>query len=368
MKRAQVLVTLLGLFAAATAVRADVPKEITLFGQKYALESHEIGGKYKNGLSVVQTEDEHKGGDIEFVPGETPDKDRLFVAFAHPLNDDTWTAHQLFLLTGTDANGVFNQATSNLTEFFGGNVDRNRGGRVANVTFISDVDTGKKKDRNIALNTFTDDDTTRFYDLDTLTGDFMGDAVHNLVQRCINFDAADPGMPACGFVVGAPGPNGTMIFVGRGEGDGPQLGVLDPTKDNFFNVLTNLGSATADQTNAIDILLDPHDLVRTGENEYLLITREPAGLADAERIRQVLYKLQITLPANLATAEPESIKVQVTGVETLYNVDEEKDVLGVGVRGIAGMAVGSRPAAQAPPRLYFLSGTGTLITANPVAP
>jgi hypothetical protein len=371
MQRRQALFGVLGLVLAASAAGADVPKEVTILGQKYALTANPIGGKYKNGPTLVQTEDEHKGGDLAFVPGTGPEADRLFVAFAHPANDDTWTANQFSLLTGTDANGVFSPATSNLTEFFGGNVDRNRGGRIATVTFISDVDTGKKKDRNIALSTFTDDDTLRFYDLDTMTGDFIGDSIHNLVQRCINADEGDPGMPSCGFVMGAPGPNGTLIFVGRGEGEGPQLGILDPARDKFFNVLTNVGTATAEQTTPINIDLDPHDFERLNENEYLMLTRAPAGLADAERTAQVLYRLRITPPADPSTAEPQSVKVEVTGAEELLATNPDdltitKDLLGVGPRGIAGMAVGRAVAENGPKRLYFLSGTGTLITATPV--
>lgn len=374
MQRRQVLMAFLGLGLVAPAFGAevtDLPKEVTILGQRYTLTAHTIGGEYKNGPSVVQTDDEHKGGDIAFVPGATPESDRLIVTHAPPFNDDSWTAHQLFMLSGTGANGVFSPADSNLTELFGGSVDFQRGGRIANVTFISDVDTGKKMDRNIALNTFTDDDTLRFYDLDTLTGDFIGDSLHNIIQRCINADEGDPGMPSCGFVVGAAGPNGTLIFLGRGEGDGPQLGILDPKQDKFFDVLTNLGSATADQDTPINIDLDPHDFERLNENEYLLLARAPGGLADAERTAQVLYRLRITPPADLTTAEPESVKVEVTGAEELLATDPDdftitKDLLGVGPRGIAGMAVGREVADNGPKRLYFLSGTGILITANPV--
>ena len=118
-----------------------------------------------------------------------------------------------------------------MTQFFGGGVDLDRGGRVANVTFISDADTGKKQDINLILNTFTGDDHLRGYDLDTLTGDYIGDAIYDKPQRSINADEADPNGPFSGFIQGAPGgPDGTLVFMGRGESAGPQLSLFDPNR------------------------------------------------------------------------------------------------------------------------------------------
>jgi hypothetical protein len=363
MRQAKGLMTIVGLIVTATAVHADVPKEATILGQKYALEVHSLGGQYKNGLAVTLTDDTYRGTNVQFVAGDTPEKDRLFVVHAFGSNSDAFTADQFYLLTGADANGVFNQATSNLTQFFGGSVDFQKGGRPSTVTFISDVDTGVKKDRNIALSTFTDDDYLRFYDLDTLTGDFIGDAVFNRVQRCINADDSDPAMPSCGFITGALGPGGLMIFAGRGEGDGPQLSVLDPKQDKFFNVLTDLSKVTADQKIPFDVAQDPMDFERVAENEYLILGADPAGLA-AERTRQVLYRARLTLPADLAKAAPESIKAEMLAQEELFNADTSKDLLGVGPTGIVGIAVG-RAGANGQPRLYFTTADARIITANP---
>jgi hypothetical protein len=350
------------LAATVTAGAQEVPKEVTLFGQKYALEAHSLGGQYKNGLSVVLPPDDNKSADIRFVPGASPEQDRLFVGTAFT-NDTAIVAHQFYLLTGTDANGVFNQATSNLTEFFGGSKDLDRGGRIASVTFISDVDTGVKKDRNIALSTFSGDDYLRFYDLDTLTGDYIGDAVLSKIQRCINFDEADPNMPACGFIIGAPAPNGAMIFIGRGEGEGPQLSVMDPSQDNFFNALTQLGTITEDQTTPFSFDQDPQDFELLSGNEYLILGSNPAGLG-SERIVQEIYRVRLTLPADLTKAEPNSIKAEIVEKVEIFNLDESKDFFGIGPRGLMGMAVGR--AVDGKPRLYFSSATGLLITANPV--
>lgn len=353
---------IVALASVATAGAQEIAKEITLFGQKYALTAQSLGGQYKNGLSVVQPPDDNKSAEIRFAPGASPEQDRLFVATAFTNSPDI-VAHQFYMLMGTDASGVFNQANSNLTEFFGGAKDLNRGGRIATVTFISDVDTGMRQDRNIALTSFTGDDILRFYDLDSMTGDYIGDSLLNIIQRCINFDEGDPGMPACGFVVGAPAPNGTLIFIGRGEGEGPQLGVMDPSQNKFFDALTQLGTITEDQTIPFNIDMDPQDMELLSGNEYLILGSNPAGLG-AERFAQELYRVRLTLPENLAQAEPNSIKAEVLGMVEILNVDEDKDLFGVGPRGLTGMAVGR--AVNGVPRLYFSTGTGILITANPV--
>jgi len=235
MQRRQVLFSVLGLALVAVAAHADVPKDATLFGQKYTLSVQPLTGKWHNGLSTVKPDDgTHMSGGITFVQGETPEKDRLFVSTAHNAGF-AGPVDQLFMLTGADPNtGEFNAATSNVTQFFGGGVDLDRGGRVANVTFINDADTGKKQDINLILNTFTGDDHLRGYDLDTLTGDYIGDAVYDKPQRSINADEADPNSPFSGFIQGAPGPAGTLVFMGRGESAGPQLSLFDPKQKKFL--------------------------------------------------------------------------------------------------------------------------------------
>jgi hypothetical protein len=381
MKQVRVTVGVLGLVLTAVAASANVPKEATLFGQKYTLSEQPLTGKWKNGPATVKPEDgTHMSGGITLVLGETPDKDRLFVSTAHNAG---WTGavDQLFMLTGSDpATGEFNAATSNVTQFFGGGVDLDRGGRIANVTFISDEDTGKKKDFNIALNTFTGEDYIRFYDLDTMTGDYIGDSLLSFNHRsgAGADEEKDPNSPFSGFMQGVAGPAGTLLFMGRGEGAGPHLALFDLKEKKFLNALTNLGTATESQATPFDIALDPWDIELLSGNEYLLLGSEPADL-NANPTRQGLYRVALTMPSDLAAVEPEAIKAEVKAYEEIYatttdddgNVTVTKDVLGsramvqgpdgeVEISGISSLAVGRAG------RLYFRTRDGRLITANPV--
>jgi hypothetical protein len=373
MKQVRFILSVLGLTLMAAAAFADVPKEATLLGQKYTLSVQPLTGKWKNGLSTSKpTDGSHMAGGITFVPGETPDKDRLFVstAFNGGYADN---ADQLFMLTGADPNtGEFNAATSTVTQFFGGNVDQTRGGRVANVTYVSDagVGDGKKQDINLILNTFTGDDYLRGYDLDAMTGDYIGDAIYNKAQRSINADEADPNSPFSGFIQGTPGPAGTLVFMGRGEGSGPQLSLFDPKQKAFLNILTNVGTATESQTTPYDINIDPWDIDQLSGNDYLLFGSAPADL-NANPTQQVLYRATLAFPADLTKAAPEGIGVKVAAAEVLFDTDPNdgttvtKDLLGSASdadssSGISSIAVGRNG------RLYFRTRDGRLITANPV--
>lgn len=377
MKQVRVFLGVVGLALLATVAGADVPKEATLFGQKYTLSEQPLLGTWKNGLSTVGPDDgTHLAGGIAFVPGETAEQDRLFVTTAHNAGF-TGPVDQFFLLTGSDPNtGEFNAATSNLTQFFGGGVDLDRGGRIANVTFLSDTETGKKQDLNLVLNTFTGDDFLRFYDLDTLTGDFIGDAVRAVPQRsqtAYEESEMDLNSPYSGFIQGTAGPAGTFLFMGRGIDPtvaGPELSLLDPTTGKFLNILTSLGTATETQDTPFDVLFDPWDIDQLSGNDYLILGSEPADL-NANPTRQGLYRATLTFPADLATAEPEGIKVEVKGFEEIFATDVDdptvitKDVLGsynesVDIGGISSLAVGRAG------RLYFRTRDGRLITANPV--
>src|SRR5437764_667934 len=128
----------LGLMLVGVAAHADVPKNLTLFGQKYTLSAQPLTGKYANGVTISKPDDgSHMSGGIAFVPGASPDKDRMFVSTAFN-GGYAGNADQFFLLTGADPNtGEFGPTISSATQFFGGNVDQNRGGRVSTVTFLS---------------------------------------------------------------------------------------------------------------------------------------------------------------------------------------------------------------------------------------
>jgi hypothetical protein len=357
---------IIGLTVAAASAHAAAPTEVTLFGQKYTLERHSLGGKYANGLSVTQASSDDKTTTARFVQGDTPAHDRLYVG-CFSAEDASLIYDQFYLLTGADASGNFNQTTSNLTQYFGGAVDFTKGGRISGVTWISDVDTGKKQDLNIALQCYTGDDHLRFYDEDTLNDDYISDAIVD--APLLDYGGTDTNMPYTGVEQGAVLADGNVLFIGRQDpslNEGPQLGIFDIKNKKFFPVLTNVGPATMSQKIPYDTSQDPFDLQALGNNEYLILGANPLNRG-ADRTQQILYKAIITPPANPATAGPESIKVQIEAAETLLDVNATPavDALGVGVGGIVAVTAG-REVAPKLPRLYFTDRGGELITATPV--
>ena len=113
--------------------------------------------------------------------------------------------------------------------------------------------------------------------------------------------------------------------------------------------------------------LDFQDIERLQGNEYLILTADLASGTnlDEDRSLQILYRVTVDLPTDLAKAEPGSTKAKVTGAETILDVNEGKDLLGA-PKGVSGMAVGRKVASGGPRRLYFTPREGVLITANPV--
>jgi len=124
------------------AVSADVPKEVTLFGQKYSVEVHQRDGTFKNGVKIALQSDGAKKANLSFAEGADASADRLFVAAPIGTNDDGITGDQLYLLTGADNNGLFNTTVSAATQFLGGNTERTVGGRPQTVGFVSDTNKG----------------------------------------------------------------------------------------------------------------------------------------------------------------------------------------------------------------------------------
>src|SRR5947209_1406747 len=229
MQRKQLLLGILGLLFVTTAAHAQTVTQATLFGQKYTLERHGMAGKYKNGLSVTLPPTTDLTFFARFVadPGGKPENDRLFVGVAAP-ETAGWTYDAFYQLTGADpTTGIFNQATSNLVQYFGGNVDYDRGGRVAGITFISDVNTGKQKDLNIAVTSYRLDDNLRFYDFDTLSGDYIGDAVLSIPFQDQPSGVPVANMPFTGIVEGSVLPDGNLLLMGRHTGPGAELGIYD---------------------------------------------------------------------------------------------------------------------------------------------
>jgi hypothetical protein len=372
MQRRQVWIGVLGLLLTAVAVQADVPKEVTVLGKKYSVEVHSLNGTYTNGTKVELP----SGSDIQiprsnyaFVPGVDEASDQLYVISPIGSNDDVDARGvQFFRLEGSDKNGIFSPATSKATLFFGGVGGLDEGGRPQNVVFVSDVDTGPKKDANIGMFTFRGNDFLRFYDLDTLAGgNFLDNMVAGIVQPA---DAAaegvdpDPNMPWGEFTVMAPGPNGTVIVMGRkeqGEQD-VEIGILDPSKRPlaFAPVKTDLDDAAqnAQLTEDLTVAENPHALARIGENEYLMLLSTGQGANDDNTASEFLYHLRITPPADLTKEALNSIKVEVLGREDVLALKlHPEESLG----GIFGMTAGRNG------RLYMGDWRGNIITLSPVA-
>jgi hypothetical protein len=385
MQRRQVLFGVLGLALAATAVRADVPKTVTILGQQYTVTTTPRAGTFKNGVTVnlqkggggVDDADVPKKANLAFVPdaGGDATKDRLFVVAA--VQDDPGpTMDGLYILTGTDANGVFSPANSDATALLRGNKDVC--GRMQSFTFLSDDNSNPGKNRNFYTFTFTGQDRMRWFDLGALqagaphTNDnaFRELTVFSIRQPIDTGDTTDPdpvqdvnddNCPADDSDVGALAPNGMMIVAGQDNGT-IALGVIDPIKgEKFFPVKTDLVAATGgDQIDAAQV---PHAFVRVGGDEYLMIATDPGtgqNGVEADLNSQTLYRLQITLPADLANGQADSIKAKVLGKEDL-------PALGLGqsdTHKIQGLVVG-RNAASGKPILYMADWVGNLFTLTP---
>src|SRR5262245_36708147 len=206
MRQMRVMAGIAGLMLSAAAVHADLIDNpvktgdtVTLFGHKYTAEVHKRDGTYANGVKITlqgPDTDTTQKADMCFVQGADPSADRLFVCAPIGTNTDGPTGDQLYLLTGADANGLFNTKSSKATQYLGGNVERSVGGRPQIVQWITDTDTGVKKDRNLVVMDFSDADKYRFYDFDSLSGgDYIANAVLEIQQPEEDESTADPGMP-----------------------------------------------------------------------------------------------------------------------------------------------------------------------------
>jgi hypothetical protein len=376
MQRARIVIGVLGVAMAVSAAHADdnpshvkTGDKVTLFGQQYTAEIHLRDGTYANGVKITlqgPDTDTTQKANLSFVQGADPSADRLFVAAPIGQNNDGPTGDQLYLLTGADKNGLFNTTNSKATQFLGGNVDRTIGGRPQTVVWISDTNTGVKKDHNLGVMTFADADMYHFYDLDSLSGgDYISDGVLNILQPEEDETMADPGMPDGDYEAAALTPNGMLLMAGLGVADAdgnrtPEIGVIDPTKDKFFNVKTSLITATANAAIKIDPPTDPPlALARNADDEYWMLSAfDPSGDTDATTTEN-LYRLKITLPTDLANAKPGDIKVDVLGKEDILKAN-----LGSSTGGIFGMTLG-RADAKGVRQIYMADWHGNLITLTP---
>jgi hypothetical protein len=187
----------------------------------------------------------------------------------------------------------------------------------------------------------------------------------------------DPNMPASGFYPAALTPNGMLIVAGWNDDSSDiELGVIDPVKGTdtskgafpdegrFFPVKTEVTQATT-TTLKIDSpdAARPHALVRLTGDEYLMIATDPesgANATESDLNSQFLYRLRLTLPADLTKPAPNSIKVEVLGKEDLpaLNLGQSS------THKIWGLTLG-REVAPGKPLLYMGDWAGNIITLLP---
>lgn len=370
MPRISALPALLGLVWAAAGPAAAQQKEVTLFGRKYSVVSESRAQTYKNGLKVVipNFDASNRKANLWFTQGADASQDRLFVVAPITPWDETVTGHRFYLLTGTDANGVFSAGAATLTEFFGGNVNGSQGGVPFAVMHLNDEHAGTKVDRNLLLAFFTRETNTshdiheRYYDLDTLSGAYQSSSV------AVRPRGGGSNEPAS-MVAFAPGPGGTAVVFGLARAFvSVEVGVVDPQANRYFPVLTNLGEVTKSasipfpQTPFVHSAFlyggDPGQ--GTGEYWLLVSSSMPWEDGDSTGDNQI-WRVRLRFPADLATATRGSIQAEVLG--------PPQELKGTPLHssdgGVFGMAVG-REVAPGLRRLYFADWQGNLYTATPL--
>jgi len=359
MDRVRGVIGILGIVLAAGAAQAAAPKEVELFGQKYNVAVQSRGGVYKNGVKITLQNDAGSGTDttqkasLSFAEGADASADRLFVVAPIGTDTDGPTGDEFYMLKGSDANGLFSTTNSEATPFFGGNVDHNKGGRGQTVAWLSDTNTGAKKDRNVALCTFTGNDRVQFYDLDTLGSGFEDDSVLSIDLN------GDDNMPSGSWDALARAPNGFLVDV-AGSGTW-EMGVMDPTKDAFFAVKTDLSEATKASGKEIQHVDIAHGLARYGQDEYWILSSvgDPGGDNNDANGEQYLTRLKITFPADLTQSAPGSIKAELLGQEEIFS----KNLAG-SPGGIFGFTIG-RETSPGKRTIYMTDWVGNLITLQP---
>jgi hypothetical protein len=357
------MIALVGL--AALPARAV---EVTLLGKKYNVVSQKRAETYKKAdgstvtVVVVPRDLGTQLANISFVEGADPSKDRLFIG-CNVLPDETVRAHQFYLLTGADANGMFTPESATITEYFGGAQNMTRGGRPTGFMWLNDIDTGVGKDRNIALSTFWNDDYYRLFDLDKMTGvagdndSLPSDAVFSLIL-------GDGDSPGTGYTCYARMPqhdgHTAVVFANAG---GAAVGVWDTRKDTFFPASTNFADVVTDFATEYR----PTSAIHLTGNEYLVLLHdtEPApGLGGAAVNSTRLSRVRLTFPPDLTKATPGSIKVEILEAQELKG----SPLHAVGPDG-EGFTYGIAKGREASPglfRLYFADSEGNLYTATPL--
>lgn len=393
MKRLSLAVGVAGL-ALALALPASAQKQIAIFGTTYNVTTESRAGAYKNGTEVSFAPIGNKHAYAYFEPGTDAASNRLWVVSritGVDAEDGTMpTGTQMYVLEGTDANGCFTKAASNATAFFGNNVTRDVGRRPTQVILLNRNNTGVKVDRNLLAVTFFDDDGYRIYDLDTMTNGADDAVFSRVISGAVGdytVQEPDPNLPIASFPVMAhlPTPDGKTILVvgGPAAEGGIAVGVWDTSTDNAFNVLTNLTEITANSptplpsTDSEGNNLVTHSISRisgtgaAGEYLLLLSAPDPGGDGTGAKTAVVAAQVRITVPDNLSSAAPGSIKAEVLNVQTDL-LEKAKDILyssedasGAGGQGIISLVAG--PEVTAGKRtLYATDFNGNISCLVPV--
>jgi hypothetical protein len=426
MKRVGVALGLLGLICAA-ALPAGAQNQFNIFGRNYGIagtagpgqfrlfgqlynvvaQRSEVifgrtyvwnafgpqlrSGTFKNGVTIHLDDGTASGinnyAGVYFSQGATIASDRLW--FAARIAGGT--GDQLYYLEGSDANGLFSTANSNAITLFGGNVGTAQGGRPISVMEINRTDTGLKRDRNVVVCTFQDDDAIRLYDLDSMKTHSHDDSIFVRLKPSQAMSAGDsgsvtdPNMPWGNEPSFAPlpgTPDGHTIFMVSGPGNlnatGNDTGIViwDTATDAAVACLTDITAQTRSATkpfpsddgsggalNCIKLALIDGS---TGEYWFLMSSPEPGGgQGTTPRTALSLVRAQVTVPANPATAKPNDIKVTVLDTQDMLKT--AADILfpktGAGMTGItAGRAV----TPGGPHIIYTTDYDGDMFTLIPV--
>jgi hypothetical protein len=381
MQRGKVLLGVLGLALAATTVHAAVPNTVKILGRDYTVITSKRVGTFKNGVTVEPqkpSEDQPVvplKGNLAFAPGGTQDADRLFVVAAHQDNLGP-TSDGFYMLQGTNELGVFGPEFSNAFVFFRG--DREVHGRLQNITFLNDTDTGAGKDRNLVGYAFTGANMLRWYDLSDLMAATRTDesafrklTIFRIIEPFLGDATVEPdppreelpddeNMPAGSWQPNTLTPNGTLLTIAQSGGDWV-FGAIDPIKGTSFYPVKTALSAT-DAVDKIDVAQLPHAFKHLRGDEYLILASTGDPNWDETLITAgTLYHVRITLPADLTQAAADSIKIEVLGqqdiLETGLGQSDSKHIFGLAVgRELNGANI-----------LYMADYAGNLFTLRPNA-
>jgi hypothetical protein len=364
----------LGILGLVGVAPVGAQTQVKLFGKTYNVTKERRDQEFKKQgggtvkIAIVPRDVGAQHATISFAPGADAAGDRLFVGCNIP--PDGTLAHQFYQLRGTDANGVFTKDAATVTEYFGGAVDMNRGGRPTGHMWINDNNTGVGTDRNIAISTFWNDDYFRVYDFDKMTGvagdneeGLNSDAVYSILLT--DTDNNSPGTSLTCYAHLPQHDGKSLVVFGLSANGGTGCTVWDTTKNAMHPIVTDFQTVTASSTKPFPEAYRATAAAQYSGDEYWLLTHEsdPAPTT-AATTSDMLIRARLTFPADMTKAAPDSIKVEVL---------ETQELKGSGLHAVSdtgeGMVLGFAKGREVAPglyRLYFSDSEGNIYTANPV--